>query len=60
MKYITILDFEDGSIHIFPYLNSMGEDFSNISDCILDKYDIKFSENNCQWIITKGLPLQIH
>jgi hypothetical protein len=61
MKYITILCFERGEIHSFPYESVyMGEDFIDLAKCIEDEYDIKFSENNCQWIIQDKLNLQIH
>lgn len=46
--YITILDFEKGEIHSFPYQRSWGEDFDDIANAINDEYDINFSENNCQ------------
>ena len=60
MKYITILDFAKGEVHVFPYKKfDMGEDFSDISSYIYDIYRIKFSENNCQWMIS-DLKLQIH
>lgn len=60
MKYITILCFERGEIHSFPYLDYWGDDFSNISNQLEEHYGIKFSENNCQWIIQDKLTLQIH
>ena len=60
MKYITILCFERGEIHSFPYLDYRGDDFSNISEQLEGHYVIKFSENNCQWIIQDKLTLQIH
>ena len=58
--YITILDFEKGEIHSFTYQSYWGEDFDDIANTINDKYGIKFSENNCQWIIQDSLKLQIH
>lgn len=61
MKYITILDFERGEIHSFPYDKLyMGEDFTDIANSIFELYDIEFSENNCQWIIQDKLTFQIH
>jgi hypothetical protein len=58
--YITILDFCIGEIHIFPYDETyMGEDFIDIAKYIEDKYDIKFKENECQWMIGE-LKLKIH
>jgi len=58
--YITILDFEKGEIHSFTYQSYWGEDFDDIANAINNEYDIKFSENNCQWIIQDSLKLQIH
>lgn len=60
MKYITILCFERGEIHSFPYLDYWGDDFSNIAEQLEGHYEIKFSENNCQWIIQDKLTLQVH
>lgn len=60
MKYITILCFERGEIHSFPYLDYWGEDFSDIVEEIEKNYRIKFSENNCQWMIQDKLTSQIH
>lgn len=60
MKYITILCFERGEIHSFPYLDYWGDDFNNISEQLEGHYGIKFSENNCQWIIQDKLTLQVH
>lgn len=61
MKYITILCFERGEIHSFPFQDYWDNvEFSEIANSIENEYDIKFSENNCQWIITKGLPLKIY
>lgn len=59
MKYITILDFERGEIHSFPYLTYWGDDFNDIAEQLDEHYGIKFSENNCQWMIS-DLKLQIH
>lgn len=61
MKYITILCFEKGGIYSFPFQDYWDNvEFSEIANSIENEYDIKFSENNCQWIITKGLPLKIY
>lgn len=60
MKYITILCFERGEIHIFPFYESYeNKDFEDIAKDIYDSYDIKFSENNCQWMVS-NLNLKIH
>lgn len=60
MKYITILCFERGEIHIFPfYKDYEGKDFEYIAEDIHDSYDIKFSEGSCQWMIG-NLNLKIH
>lgn len=60
MKYITILDFEKGEIHSFPYYDNMGEDFGDIANAINDEYDIEFFEKNCQWMIQDSLKFEIH
>lgn len=62
MKYITILDFERGEIHSFPYKREYGEDFHDIIEGI--EKDLQqvfdFSESNCQWMIQDSLKFQIH
>lgn len=60
MKYITILNFKNGEIHIFSYPNHIKDDFEHIIEYIEENYNISFSENNCQWIIQDKLNLQIH
>lgn len=61
MKYITILCFERGEIHSFPFQDYWDNfEFSEIANSIENEYGIKFSENNCQWIIQDKLTLQIH
>ncbi len=60
MKYITILCFEKGEIHSFPFQDYWSNvEFSEIANSIENEYCIKFSENNCQWIIS-NLLLLIH
>ena len=64
MQYITILNYETRSILIFEYKPEYGEDFRDIIDCIdcieLEKEEtFGLSENNCQWMITKGLNLKM-
>lgn len=60
MRYITILDFERGEVHSFPLLGEENDDFIDIAEAIEVEYGLIFKERNCQWMITSGLPLQIH
>lgn len=59
MKYITILDFSNGEVHIIPH-DFPTEDFSEIAEIILEERGIKFKESECEWMIQNSLKLQIH
>ena len=52
-KYITILDFETGEVHVLKFTEkeSFVEEFLLINN---------FNSTNCQWMIQNKLNLQIH
>lgn len=61
MQYITILNYEIGSILIFEYKPEYGEDFQEIVESIESEREETFglSESSCSWMITKGLNLKM-
>ena len=61
MKYITILDYEIGEVHIFPYKEKYGETFpeivKGIEQDLQEVFD--FTESGCEWMIGE-LKLTFH
>lgn len=53
MKYITILDFENGK----TYIQQFNEKEQDAEDYLINE---GFSPNNCQWMITKTINLLIN
>lgn len=61
-KKIIILDFSSAKVHIFNYTNGIRdnieiEDFFNY---LADHKGIQLREQDCQWMITDDLNIQIH
>ncbi len=61
-KKIIILDFNNAKVHIFNYTNDVRdnieiEDFFNY---LADHKGIQLREQDCQWMITDDLNIQIH
>lgn len=61
-KKIIILDFSSAKVHVFPYDENIfgdGEDFIN-SLTEDGFYNLELKTQDCQWMITDNLNIQIH
>jgi len=53
---IIILDFSTGEVHVYPYDINVWEDAIEFIEC----EEIGLNSNNCQWMTTDNLSIQIH
>lgn len=61
MKKIVILCFETGVVHVFNYNEeAFKENVQSFFTVTNYKYDLNLSEDNCQWLITENLQLNIN
>jgi len=51
---IIILDFATAEVHIYDYDTNVWEDAEEFLE------ELKFSSNECQWMIVEKLKLEIH
>jgi hypothetical protein len=53
---IIILDFNTGQVHVYPYdINVWGDAIE-----FIESEEIGLNSNNCQWMTTENLNIQIH
>lgn len=60
MKKIIILDFSTAEVHIFPYDDNVYSDGEEFIQRMNDIDELICKVQDCQWMITDDLNIQIH